>query len=714
MSNNANMDGNAAHAGGGVSQTIPIPLAMSIAAQKIDAGELRPAELMLRQILEKQPENPHAMHLLGIIAHRVGRSELALELIGKAIEKLPDQAQFHTNRGEMCRLLKRLDEAVAHGEQAVKLDPDSAAAHSNLGIAYYDLKDYDRAEACQKNALEINPELVVALNNMGSIQRARKDRQGAIAFYQRALEINPGYLESINNLGALLIEEDRTDEAIKVLLSALKINPDYADAHNNIANAFLVKEMFDQAAAAYNNALRLKPNYPEAMLGLARVHKEKEQLDESLLMAQRGLALNPEKPEAYSLLGDIYLKLARYEESEAAYLQALTLETELLSAHLGLGQLQMERGQIDLAQKTFQHAMEISPDEVAPHVFMAQARKIKHGDPVLARLESEAAGIDGMSQTKAMSLHFSLGKVYDDLKEYDRAFPHFLAGCHIKRGRIQYSADNHDKACQNIRNFFSRETIGRLSGAGDPSDLPIFVLGMPRSGTTLTETILASHPEVFGAGELHDLLRIANQPKLGVQSEGFPLSMQGLTRDDLTKMGARYIAGLRKHSASARKITDKMPANFMALGLIHLMLPNAKIIHVKRNAADICLSMFTKNFNNSQYHSYDLVELGRFYVNYAKLMEHWRQVLPEGSFCEVQYEDLVADPEVQSRRLVEFCGLAWDDACLTPHKTERTVKTASVTQVREPVYTSSVERWRRYEKHLRPLLETLGEYAPAG
>jgi hypothetical protein len=188
--------------------------------------------------------------------------------------------------------------------------------------------------------------------------------------------------------------------------------------------------------------------------------------------------------------------------------------------------------------------------------------------------------------------------------------------------------------------------------------------------------------------------------------------MQGLTRDDLTKMAERYLANLRKHNATASRITDKMPANFMALGLIHLMLPNAKIIHVKRNAADICLSMFTKNFNNSQYHSYDLTELGRYYVNYARLMEHWRDVLPEGSFYEVQYEELVADPEPQSRQLVDFCGLEWNDACLTPHKTERTVKTASVAQVREPVYTSSVERWRSYEQHLLPLLVALGEYAP--
>jgi tetratricopeptide (TPR) repeat protein len=713
MPNTPSTEKTAPQAGAGANKTIPIPLAMSIAAQKIDAGDLKPAEIMLRQILQRQPENAHAMHLLGIIAHKVGRTELALELIGKAIDKLPNEPQFHINRGEMCRTLKRLDEAIAHGEKAIKLSPASASAHSNLGIAYYDRKDYERAEACQKQALELDPQLVPALNNMGSIMRGLKDRPAAIAWYEKVLAINPNYLESINNLGALLIEEDRADEAIQTLLRALKLNPKYADAHNNIGNAFMVKEQYDKAAAAYHTALKLKPDYPEALLGLARVHKEKEKLDDALIFAKRGMEANPEKPEAFSLLGDIYLKLGQYQESGDAYAQALKLDSESLSAHLGLGQLRMEEGQIDEAQQLFEKAMEINSEQVAPYVFMAQAKKIKAGDPLIDRLEAEARELATMPETKAMSLHFALGKVYDDVKEYDKAFPHFLEGCRIKRSRLQYSADNHDKMCREIQRYFSPEAIGRLRGAGDPSDLPIFVLGMPRSGTTLVETILASHPDVFAAGELHDILRIANNPKVGVKSEGFPISMQGLTRDDLTKMGERYVAGLRKHSAAARKITDKMPANFLALGLIHLMLPNAKIVHLKRNAADICLSSFTKNFNNSQFHSYDLTEMGRFYVDYARLMEHWRKVLPEDSFYEVQYEELVADPENQSRRLVEFCGLSWDDACLTPHKTERTVKTASVTQVREPVYTSSVERWRRYEKHLQPLFDALGEYAPA-
>ena len=235
---------------------------------------------------------------------------------------------------------------------------------------------------------------------------------------------------------------------------------------------------------------------------------------------------------------------------------------------------------------------------------------------------------------------------------------------------------------------------------------------MPRSGTTLVETIIASHPDVHGAGELRDLLKLVIEPSEGCRGEGYPHSLRGLSADGFTRLGERYVTGLRQRSAEALRITDKMPTNFLFLGLIHLMLPQARIIHVRRNAADICLSNFTKLFSNSQYHSYDLREMGRYYAGYARLMEHWRAVLPPGAFLEIQYEDLVADKETQVRCLIDYCGLPWNDACLDPHKNARTIRTASITQVRQPVYTSSVERWRGYQKHLKPLFEALGEHSP--
>ncbi|MFA6283338.1 MAG: sulfotransferase [Desulfurivibrionaceae bacterium] len=690
---------------------LSIEQALQLATQHHGAGRPAQAEMLLRQILQAQPGHPFALHLLGVIAHQAGKTEEAVRLIGQSIGQLPTVGQFHSNLGEMCRILKRLDEAVAHGEKAVALDPASATAHSNLGVAYYDCKKLDKAEACQQRALILNPNLAPALNNMGSILRDRKDKEGAIGYYRRALAAAPQHLESISNLGAVLTETEQPEEAVKVLLQAIRLHPGYAEAHCNIGTTFLVLEQFDKATAGFTRALALKPDYPEAYLGLARVRQEHKELHEAEALVQKALALAPEKPEAYSLLGEIYAESGYPDKAEQAYARALERNPDLLSGHLGTGHLLMEQGRMEAAEASFRHSLSLDPANLGPRLALAQVKKVKEGDENMTALVQAAEKLDTMLETRAMTLHFALGKCYDDTKQYDLAMVHFLQGCRLKRKRTQYDPVDNDKVRQNICEFFSRETIERLRGEGCPSDLPIFVLGMPRSGTTLTEQIIASHPLVHGAGELPDLLALAAKPKEG-GIDGYPLSLAGITKQELKELGQRYVDGLKARQPEAKHITDKMPANFNCIGLIHLMLPNAKIIHVKRNPVDTCLSGFTRLFNKSQYHSYDLAEIGRYYRNYAILMEHWRKVLPAGSFYEVQYENMVADHESEARALLAYCNLPWDDACLDFHKTKRNIRTASVTQVRQPIYTSSVERWRKYEAHLGPLLAALGDLVP--
>lgn len=692
-------------------QQLTIEQALGLAMQHHANGQLALAEGLLRQILQAQPGHPFALHLSGIIAHQAGNTEEAVKLIARAIRRFPGNAQFHSNIGEMYRILKRLDAAMEHGEQAVSLAPDSATAHSNLGIAHYDRNELDKAEACQQRALAIDPSLPSALNNMGSILRDLKDRAGAIEYYRRAIAAAPRHLESINNLGAVLTETERPEEGVKVLLQAVRIEPRYAEAHCNIGNAFLLLEQFDKAAAGFNNALALKPDYPEAWLGLAKIHQEQKRLHDAEKMAIKALNISPEKAEAHSLLAGIYAETGYPDRAEVAYAKALELKPDLLSAHLGKGHLLMEQGRMEAAEDSFRHALSLDDSNLGARLALAQVKKVQVGDENMAALVREAEKLDTMLETKAISLHFALGKCYNDTRQYDLAFPHFLAGCRLKRKRTQYDADNNDLICRNICEFFSPERVQELGGEGCPSDLPIFVLGMPRSGTTLTEQILASHPLVHGAGELPDLLALAATARNG-SVDGYPLSLTGITRRELRQMGEQYVEGLRARNPDARHITDKMPANFHCVGLIHLMLPHAKIIHVRRNPVDTCLSGFTNLFNKSQHHSYDLTEMGRYYRNYATLMEHWRKVLPADAFYELLYEELVTDHENQARALLEYCNLPWDDACLSFHTNERNIKTASVTQVRQPLYTSSVERWRKYEAHLGPLLEALGDLAP--
>ena len=704
-------------------QQLTLDQAMLLATQIQSQGRLQESEHLLQQILQQQPNHPFALHLLGVIAYQVGKLPLAAELMQKAIQFNSNPVLFHANLCEVLRRLLRLEEAREHGERAVALDPNMAMAHSNLGIVHYDRKDYDRAAACQQRALKLAPGFAPALNNLGNIQREQDKKEAAMNFYRQAIAADAGYLEPLSNLGALLLEEDRADEAEQFLKQALQLNPNYPEAICNLGGVHLVREHNEAALAHYQRALQLRPIYVEAQMGLAKTLQVLEQLPQAETAARRAVEIAPENAQAnaktHTVLATILSEIPQAIEAQAEYQRALALDAKCEDALLGLGDLLMQNGNMEQAESLFQQALEYKPDSLAARIHLVQVKKVRGHDENFAALREEEATLATLSENRRMSLHFALGKGYDDLGEYDLAFPHFLAGCRLKRVKLNHDAAAITQQVNELAEIFSRDFIQSLRVPGNlgensgrnSSALPIFVLGMPRSGTTLTEQIIASHPDVFGAGELPDLLRIAHR-KTQADQDRFPDNLRALDAAHLAAWGTEYVECLRRHHADAPRITDKMPANFFMIGLIHLMLPNAKIIHVNRNPVDTCLSCFTHLFKQKQEHTYDLAELGRYYVDYARLMQHWREVLPQGALLDVQYEDIVADQEGQARRLIEFCGLEWNAACLDFHNTQRSVRTASVTQVRQPIYTSSVERWRHYENFLGPLLDALKHLAP--
>ncbi len=685
--------------------------ALALAGQLQEQGKLAEAEHWLRQILQLQPNFAPALHLLGVVAYQAGNLNPAAELMRRAVSLMPNTSLFHANLCEVLRRLNKLDQAVEHGKRAVALDPNLAMAHSNLGIALYDLKQLDAAAAAQQRALELAPGFAPALNNLGNIRREQGDKIAAMDLYRQAIAANPRYLEPLSNLGALLLEEDRADEAEAVLNLALQLDPNYPEAICNRGGVLLAREENEQALAHYRRALQLRPVYVEAQMGLAKTLQALENLPDAEVAAGRAVQMADGNAKAHSLLGSIYAEIAQPEKAEVAFELALSRDPKCDDALLGLGHLCMENGQMERAEKLFERALEFKPDNLAAHIHRVQVRKVCAEDASFAALLEQEKQFNTLSDNRRMSLNFALGKCYDDIHQYDLAFPHFLSGCKLKRAKLGYDPAGAAQQFTELQTLFTRETVERLSRGGDPSDLPIFVLGMPRSGTTLTEQILASHPDVYGAGELPDLLRIAHR-KTHPATTSFPDNLRYLDHTILAAWGAEYIAGLQQRSPHAKHITDKMPANFFAVPLIHLMLPNAKIIHVNRNPVDTCLSCFTRLFNRKQEHTYDLTELGRYYADYARLMVQWRKVLPASAFLDVNYEDIVADQEGQARRLLDYCGLEWNDACLDFHKTKRQIRTASVMQVRQPIYNTSVERWRKYEKFLGPLLDELDDLVP--
>lgn len=702
-----------AAAGFGASPQQPANLqqALTLATEYQTSGRLPEAQQLLQKILQQHPAQAHALHLMAVVKHQSGDSAAALSSIAKAIQQAPDNALFLANAAEMHRLQGDLENAVNRAEQAIERDPNLAIAHSNLGIAYYDLEDFERAESCQLRALELQPGFLAAINNLGSIYREYKNKSAAIDTFRRVLSIQANHLEALNNLGAVLTEDEQYDEALQHLAKALQINPNYADAHCNIGQAFIGQEEYAKAELAYNNALLLRPDYPEAKLGIARVLQEKNLIPQAIAIINTVITKHPDKAPAFSLLGVLHTESGNYQQAENAFLKALSIDPKILSAMIGHANLLMELGKTEASEECCQQALSVDEDCLAAWTHLAQLKKTKVGDEHFLALQTSAADLDSMSSQRVMGLQFSLGKCHDDIEEYDKAFSYFLNANQLKRQKVHYDPVQTEVDVEQIVDTFTSSMINDFSKLGTNNPLPIFILGMPRSGTTLTEQIIASHPSVHGAGELPDWLDHCHQFRGTDGPGGFPGNFTTARKKDFFNLGQNYCAGLHRRAPQARRITDKMPANFFALGLIHLCMPQAKIIHVQRNPIDTCLSGFTKLFNRGQYHSYDLEELGLYYRCYHQLMTHWRSVLPAGSFLDVQYEQLVTDTEVQARRLIDYCALEWDEACLNSHNNDRSIKTASVMQVRQPIYQTSIDRWRRYEKHLQPLLVALEDLA---
>ena len=561
----------------------------------------------------------------------------------------------------------------------LKLYPDAGVVWKLLGLSLQ-MQGKDALPAMQKTA-ELLPDDAEAHGNLAAVQRARGQLEAAMQSGRRALQIRPNFAEAHNNLGVVLQDRGLLDEAIASYHRALQIRPDFAEVHNNLGGALKELGQFEAAMSCYRSALDIKPDFAKA----------------------------------HSNLGVVLRELGQHEEELERYRRALEIDPACSEALLGMGQLYLARGEIAEAEDLFRKALAIKPDDLEVRLLLAQVRKVKPGDEnfiaLVATDEMVRRNASPMPYKKAIYLHFALGKSFDDIGDYDRAFPHFLEGCKLKRATFKYDADQTTQQFNHIMRIFTPDTMAHLKGGGNLSSVPIFVLGMPRSGTTLVEQIIASHPEVYGAGELPDFMAIAQREVAGTDA-GFPNNVAALDQADLTKRATQYIAGLQARAPASRHITDKMPANFLAIGLIHLMLPNAKIIHVNRNPIDTCLSCFMQLFSNNQEQTYDLFELGKYYADYARLMQHWRNVLPAGSFLDVQYENIVAEQETQSRRIINFCGLDWNDACLDFYKNKRLIGTASKAQVRQAIYNSSVERWRPYEKFLSPLLDALGQLAP--
>jgi tetratricopeptide (TPR) repeat protein len=640
-----------------------------------------------------------ALHDRGRLGEAAQRYESVLQVDGRHFQAL-------CRLGLICLQQGRFGDAVSLFRRAVKVERRSAYAHLHLGAALAGIKNHEEALRHYKKALALEPGAAEIHSNIGHSLQGLGRTEQAITYFEKALAINPRFADASINLGTALAVLGRHEEAIRRFEAAIAIKPDSVETRRSLAKALDETGRYRDAAEHYEKVLALRPHDAEARTELGDVLHRLDRPNEAIEQYEKVLATAPTFSKALNSLGNALHLLGRSEEGLPYFRRALAIGPSDPRTNGDVGTVLIALGRFEEARAFLEKAIALSPHKAGCYEALVRCRRITAEDHHFAAMRELADNPASLPEVAQTDLHFALGKAFADVGDQRRSFDHILAANELKRRKIKYDEAKQLEQFERVRNAFTAELLRKDAGLGDPSDLPIFIFGMPRSGTTLLEQILASHPKVFGAGELREMTNLATQIR-GPEDPSYPDLIAAMSGDALRQLGANYVEAVRSRAPKAARIADKMPGNYKWASLIHLALPNARMIHIRRDLRDVAFSCFSTHFAAGHHYTYDLAELGRHCRAYAQLMQYWRTVLPEGAMLEVQYEELVADLEYQSRRIVAHCGLEWDEACLNFHKTERSVRTASATQVRQPIYQSSIGRWRQHAAQLQPLLKEL-------
>jgi tetratricopeptide (TPR) repeat protein len=661
-----------------------------------------------RTALAIRPNHIDAHNNLGNALLALGRAEDALAHYRQALTIREDHAEAHNNLANALWTLNRRQEAVTHLRRAIASNPTFVQAHCNLGLVLAQLNRHEEAIAQFRQTLAIKPDHAEAHCNLGAALCVLGRLDAAATEFRRALAISPGLAQAHCNLGLLISVREGPQAAIEHYERALSIKPDFLEAHHNLGNALRKLNCHQQAIAHYIKALPIGlPRRIEVHNNLGISLQALGHHQEAIAQYRQALSLDGESAEVRNNLATALQDLGQFEAAIAGYQAALAIKPDHAEAHNNIGVALQALGRLEEASQAYQRAAQLAPRNTEFQLNFANSRRFTRSDPRLATLEALENDLASLRAEQQIPLYFALGKAYADLAEPRRSFGYLLKGNALKRQGLNYDEAATLKRFKRIQATFTGKRLREQRGAGDPSTVPVFVVGMPRSGTTLVEQILASHSKVLGAGEL-DAFGRAVAELTTASGAAFPELGSTNSAEALRSLGASYVERLTRARPAAERIVDKMPSNFAFVGLIHLALPHARIIHTRRDPLDTCLSCFSILFTSEQAHAYDLGELGRFYRAYATLMAHWRKVLPAGVMLEVKYEDVVNDLEGQARNIVNHCGLGWEQACLAFHATRRPVESASARQVRQPIYCSSVGRSRPYAGLLQPLRQALG------
>jgi tetratricopeptide (TPR) repeat protein len=649
-----------------------IKKSLSEVVEAMQAGDAKKAEFICRDFLIINAASVPHLQLLGHALVRQEKLKEAKEQIEFALKIAPDYARLYEDLGNLEGLQRNYEAAISAFRRAVQLDPRLASAHKKLA------------------------QTLIAAGRGGEVDDAFEgfldhDRDAALVA-----------------AGAEHWRAGRYEDAETTLISALRKNPENIDAMRFLAMVYDVQDKkLLEAEALLRRAIAIAPDFHQALGNLGKILVDNNKHVEAIEVYQRLLDLKPNDDDAWAGCGRALAQAGRVKDAEEAYRKSLEINPKAPSVHMARAHMSKTLGNQEKALKAYRKSIEFNPALGESYWSMANLKVFQFTDQEVSAMEQQL-GSDDLKDESRVNFLFSLGKAYEDRKDYERAWQHYDQGNQLRRTTVVYDAAENELHLKNIRKVFSKELIQALEGAGHDAPDPIFIVGLPRTGSTLVEQILASHSQVEGTAELPNLGAIANGTgKYRPDGLGYPDTIATLTKRDFESYGKEYLKQVARHRVLGTPyFIDKMPNNFIHAGWIKLVLPNAKIINTRRHPMDSLLGVYKQLFAKGQPFTYDTMDLAEFYRCYIEMMTHWHEVLP-GQVLDVHYEDTVTDLETQVRRILDFCGLEFEESCLRFYETARPVKTASSEQVRQPIYTSALGLWKRYGDNLAVWQEEL-------
>jgi len=612
--------------------------------------------------------------------------------------------KYYEKANKLYLKSKHID-AANHYRKAIKSLPKFPEAYSNLGNVLKDMGRYSEAINAYQQALKYYPEHPLILNNLGNMYMLTGSPVSALEYFDQAISVEDKFADAYSNKGSALKEMGYFEEALTACETCLEIDPKHNTGWNNIGSIWEAMESYSKAVSSYQKAIQIDPDNVVSYVNIAVVFIKQGRSNLANTVLDEALKKVNASCEILNKLAGALKDVGRISDSIDVYRKSIKLNINNDISHTGLALVLSMIGEIEESKSHYGKALKINSKNIYALAGLESLRKHDCYDDSVFNMEN-AYRDPALSSDQKWHLGFVLGKVYEELKQFDKAYNIIFECNSLKRQSYNYSTDKSRLYFDSIIKNIKSDLLEKYNGLGSNNATPIFILGMPRSGSSLVEQILASHSQVYGAGELNNLPCLINDYFHESLSSKYPEGMSLLTENSLNELGEKYIDSIKPVSANANRIVDKMPHNFLYIPLIKLVLPNAKIIHCKRNAISNCWSIYKHNFSGPHEYAYNIVELGEYYKMYQQLIKHFNEILP-GCFYEIQYEDLVLNQKCETQKILSYCDLPWEDSCMSFHKTERTITTLSSQQVRQSLYDNSISISDNYANKLSSLKEVL-------